>query len=320
MKFIQFTLTILISFFWIEIVSAEVSSAKEPALLDLAAEAKKSSLEQSNKINKPASEPVSVTAKQPVQAKPKPKVKIKDKPIKWGYSGNIAPEYWGSLSEKYSMCKTGKNQSPVNILNKKSVGTTSLPGFDVRYRDVPLKIINNGNSIQVNYPLGSYIELNNKRFHLLHFNFRTPSEHQLDGFNYPMEMQVTHKDSKGNLVIIAIVFIEGKGNLALHDILRKLPKDVGKEHLHEKIIINPSRFFPAEKKFYKYTGSLTTPPCSEGVYWVVFKRTMEASASQIARMHSLLGDNNRPVQKIHGRTILKSWPDRSTIEERYEFN
>ncbi len=232
----------------------------------------------------------------------------------WSYAGAEGPAYWGELTADYSTCKTGKNQSPVNLSKQTGVGTTSLPGFDVRYRDTPLKIINNGHTVQINYPLGSFITINEHRYELLQFHFHTPSEHQLNGFNYPMEMHMVHKDAEGNLAVIGVIFREGRPNMALQKILEKLPKEVGKQHIYENTKINANKFFPLEKRFYKYSGSLTTPPCSQGVYWMVFQRPLEASASQIAKMMKLLGENNRPIQKPYARTILKSWADNDPNE------
>ena len=227
--------------------------------------------------------------------------------VHWSYSGEGGPSHWGDLDPKYQMCKIGRNQSPVNLMDKTAVNTVGLPGFDVYYRDAPMKIIYNGHTLQINYPLGSYISINGNRYELLQFHFHTPSEHQKNGFNYPMEMHIVHKDGQGNLAVIGILFQEGEENEDLADIIRYLPKDTGKEHLHKYVKVNPVKFFPESKLFYKYSGSLTTPPCSEGVYWMVFKQPVEASAEQLQAMKALMGDNNRPVQPYFSRSILKSW-------------
>jgi len=227
--------------------------------------------------------------------------------IHWQYEGLEGPAHWGDLDPKFISCKIGRNQSPINIKDKTAINTVGLPGFDVYYRSAPMRIIYNGHALQINYPLGSYITINGNRYELLQFHFHTPSEHQKNGFNYPMEMQIVHKDGDGNLAVIGILFQEGKKNDALSDIIRYLPKDVGKEHLHKFAKVNPVDYFPKRKLFYKYSGSLTTPPCSEGVYWMVFKDPIEASPEQLAAMHALMGDNNRPVQPHYSRSVLKSW-------------
>lgn len=280
-------------------MTAAIQHSTAP-LIDLGAEMKKHS---------PA-----LPTMQPAPSEPKvvekkaPKKKIVHNPH-WSYSGKEGPDYWGDLSPDYALCKTGQNQSPVNLMEDSAVGTTSLPGFDVHYRDTVLKVINNGHTLQVNVPLGSYIKINNQRYELMQYHFHTPSEHQLNGFNYPMELHLVHKDGRGHYVVIGILFREGKENDALQTILDHLPKQKGKQEIFSGIEFNPNVFFPDSKRFFKYSGSLTTPPCTEGVYWMVFKQPIEASAEQLEKMNEIMGSNARPVQNLNARSLLKSWSD-----------
>ena len=238
----------------------------------------------------------------------------------WGYTGQTGPAHWGNLDAKYIMCKLGVNQSPVDIRDKLAVGTVGLPELTVSYGQPQLRVINNGHTIQVNYPIGnSFITVGSHRFELLQFHFHTPSEHTKEGFHYPMEMHLVHKDGDGNLAVIGILFKEGAQNDELQKLINHLPKDIGKEHRYRGVHIDLTRFFPAQKLFYKYSGSLTTPPCSEGVYWMVFKQPIEASAEQIEAMHALLHDNNRPVQGVHSRHILKSWAEPDLSNDFYYY-
>jgi carbonic anhydrase len=313
MKFIFLLLTIY--FFVLPAVHAATGAESlkpvSKPLLNLASEAK-----QINQKSKNNQQYESI----PVKTKKNSKRTVKsNQPVNWGYSGKERPEFWSDLSEDFATCKTGKNQSPINLMDTEAVGTSGLDGFDVYYRDAKLKLKNNGHTVQMDYPLGSYITINNQRYELLQFHFHTLSEHQLNGFNYPLELQLVHKDAYGNLAIIAILFQEGESNPMLQNIVRKAPKKKTKSKLFSSIKLNPNRFFPAEKEFYKYSGSLTTPPCSQGVYWMVFKQPMQASASQIQRLHNIMGDNNRPVQKLFSRTVLKSWQDREASTGIYEF-
>lgn len=238
---------------------------------------------------------------------------------KWGYSGDGAPKYWGELASEFKLCKEGKNQSPIDLRDKTAVGTVGLPSLDIYYQDVPLKVINNGHTIQVNYPLGSYIKLGGKRYELLQFHFHTPSEHQKEGFNYPMEVHMVHKDGDGNLVVLGVIFREGEENEALNQLLPFLPKETGKEMVHRDAGLNPAYFLPGNQEFYKYSGSLTTPPCSEGVYWMVFKHPVDASLEQLQRMNEYMGENARPVQSNNARTTLKSWAEPLEETKMYEF-
>lgn len=250
----------------------------------------------------------------------KPKVDTTDEhAIHWGYTGPSGPNHWGELAPENISCKIGKNQSPIDLRDKAAVGTTGLPQLDVVYQDVPLKVINNGHTVQVNYPLGSYIKVGGHRYELLQFNFHTPSEHKKEGFNYPMEMHLVHKDGDGHLAVMGILFQEGEENETLDTLMSHLPRDVGKQHVYKNASLNPASFIPGNTDFYKYSGSLTTPPCSEGVYWMVFKTPIQASAGQIQQMNDLMGDNSRPFQEMNARAVLKSWAEPLDEPPLYEF-
>ncbi len=237
----------------------------------------------------------------------------------WSYSGKTGPRYWGKMSKDYAQCELGKNQSPIDLREKTGVGAQGLPELDIRYRDVPLKIKNTGRTLQVEYPLGSYIKVGGKRYELMRYHFHTPSEHQKEGFNYPMEVQLVHKDGDGNFAVIGILFQEGQENPALNTLLQHLPKEMHKLELHENVSLNPVKFLPVNTEFFKYSGSLTTPPCTEGVYWMVFKQPIEASAKQIMQMNEILGENARPVQSLNSRSVLKSWLEVEQDNQFYEF-
>ncbi|WP_024851558.1 carbonic anhydrase [Hydrogenovibrio kuenenii] len=288
--------------------SAGIQHSNAP-LLDLGSEVK-GHAGNSSSPSAPTMESQTTTSTSVAKAKkPKePEKKVVHNPH-WSYMGKEGPDYWGDLSPDYALCKTGKNQSPVNLMTDAAVGTTSLPGFDVHYRDTVLKVINNGHTLQVNVPLGSYIKINNHRYELMQYHFHTPSEHQLNGFNYPMELHLVHRDGRGHYIVIGILFREGKENDALQTILDHLPKKKGKQEIFSGVTFNPNVFFPESKKFFKYSGSLTTPPCSEGVYWMVFQQPVEASAEQLEKMNELMGSNARPVQNLNARSLLKSWND-----------
>lgn len=301
------------------------AAAQEPIvkpdapLVDLGAEVEKlaGQVKPADNAGKPAD--THTTADKPVDAKAPAAVDKHAHAAHWGYAGETAPRFWGELSPEFATCKTGRNQSPVDLRDAQALGTQGLGGLDIAYRDSLLKIVNNGHTVQVNFPLGSYIKIGGHRYELLQFHFHTPSEHHKEGFAYPMEMHLVHKDGDGNLAVLGILFQEGEENPYLNGILKRLPKEVGKEQLYEDFKLNPVNFLPANTEFYKYSGSLTTPPCSEGVYWMVFKHPLEASARQIRQMNELMGDNARPVQPLNARSLLKSWFEPETDTRLYEF-
>lgn len=301
--------------------ATKLTHESEP-LLDLGAELDSNRPKVKEPIRRPAavSAPIAkqATAKAAVDEKPKEDAKD-NHAIHWGYSGPGGPDHWGELAPENINCKIGKNQSPIDLRDNVAVGTTGLPQLDIVYQDVPLKVVNNGHTVQINYPLGSYIKVAEHRYELLQFHFHTPSEHKKEGFNYPMEVHLVHKDGDGHLAVMGILFQEGEENEALNTLLSNLPKQVGKQEVHQNESLNPAGFMPGNKDFYKYSGSLTTPPCSEGVYWMVFKQPIQASAEQIQQMNSLMGDNSRPFQPTNARAVLKSWADQLEEPPLYEF-
>ncbi|VAW48367.1 Carbonic anhydrase, alpha class [hydrothermal vent metagenome] len=306
-------------------VSVAQTGTSEPLLIDLGAE-----LESiKGRSDKPREQTMPDEAPKTVERVDKGGNVISDHPTNahksvdtiWSYSGKEGPRYWGELSPENRQCKVGKNQSPINLKDKTALGTAGLPGLDIYYRDVPLKVINNNRTLQVNYPLGSYIKLGTARYELLQFHFHTPSEHQKDGFNYPMEVHLVHRDGEGNYAMLGVIFQEGEENPALNILLKNLPKKIGKQEIHRRASLNPAKFLPGNTEFYKYSGSLTTPPCSEGVLWMVFKQPIDASAEQIDKLNDIMGNNARPIQSNYARSLLKSWLDPAQQKEvlPYEF-
>ncbi|MDG6774145.1 carbonic anhydrase family protein [Thiomicrorhabdus sp. ZW0627] len=302
------------------VTAADVQLTKPLVDLNAEAEKLKQEKEAANKAAAPAVKHAETVAAEKTPKTEHPAEAAKQNHVvHWGYSGEGRPEKWGDLSSDFATCNTGRNQSPIDLRDKAALGTQGLPNLDIVYREVPLKIINNGHSIQINFPLGSYIKVGGHRFELMQYHFHTPSEHHKEGFAYPMEMHLVHKDGDGNLAVLGVLFQEGEENPYLNGLLKRLPKVMGKEEIHKDLKLNPAHFIPPNPEFYKYSGSLTTPPCSEGVYWMVFKHPIEASAEQIQQMNELMGDNARPVQPKFARSILKSWMEQDYETPLYEF-
>jgi len=300
--------------------TAKAADKAEVPLLDLGAELER--IKETSTAKPPAAEAQPANDIEPDTASTAKTVAVhtaSDHNADWSYAGKTAPRYWGALSPEFATCKNGKNQSPIDLRDATALGTQGLASLDIVYKPVPLKIINNGHSVQVSYPLGSYIKVGDHRFELMQYHFHTPSEHYKEGFAYPMEMQFVHRDGDGNLAVIAVLFQEGERNPILDGLLKRLPKEVGKQAIFNELKLNPVNFIPANTEFYKYSGSLTTPPCTEGVYWMVFKQPIEASAEQIMKMNELMGENARPVQPMFSRDLLKSWSEPEEDTQLYEF-
>ncbi len=222
----------------------------------------------------------------------------------WGYEGSIGPKHWGDLSPQFIMCKIGKNQSPVDI-NIKDTVKACLKPIKFNYIADARYVVNNGHTIKVITTGQSYIVVDGKRFYLRQFHFHAPSEHTVNGKYYPFEAHLVHIDKNGNIAVIGILFKLGKENGELAKIWKNMPQQVGKKvALTSKV--NPYLLLPKNKEYYRYSGSLTTPPCSEGVRWFIFKEPVELSKDQLAKFKKVMGfPNNRPVQPINARKILK---------------
>jgi carbonic anhydrase len=220
----------------------------------------------------------------------------------WGYTGHTGPAHWGELAAEYALCKTGKQQSPINIASPRPA---KLPAIEFHYQPSMLEVINNGHTIQVNYAPGSYIVANGKRYDLLQFHFHTPSEHEINGKPADMVAHLVHKAKDGQLGVVGVLMNRGQANPELVKIQDNMPTQHG-ERKAAPIKIDAAQLLPGDRSYYQYPGSLTTPPCSEGVNWMVLKTASPASASQVAAFTAVLHKNARPVQPLNGREIRVS--------------
>ncbi|MDY6899525.1 MAG: carbonic anhydrase [Cyanobacteriota bacterium] len=220
----------------------------------------------------------------------------------WGYIGSKGPENWGSLSDEFNICQAGNNQSPVNL---ESAVDADLTPLKIDYKDSPLRIINNGHTIQVNYQPGSFLTLDDERYELLQFHFHHPSEHKVEGEALPMELHLVHKGEKGNLAVIGVFLKEGQSNSTLQKIWQQMPTRQGSEKTISKVDINASNLLPEDKDYYRYFGSLTTPPCSETVNWIVLKEPVEISNPQVKKFAQVFPLNARPIQLVKRRFLLE---------------
>lgn len=220
----------------------------------------------------------------------------------WSYDGDTGPANWGNLNTEYSLCETGKNQSPINITQAIKASLSEL-NFD--YVADVASIKNNGHSIQSNIADGSSVMINGKEFNLLQFHFHSPSEHHVNGNNYPLEVHFVHADKDMNLAVVGVFFEESsEENTVFKDILKMAPKKEGEKKVKKSI--DYKNLIPKDKSYYRLNGSLTTPPCSEGVTWVVMKDIQPISKKQVDKYYKIFGfDANRPVQALNARVVAE---------------
>jgi carbonic anhydrase len=243
--------------------------------------------------------------------------------IAWGYKGNIGPEFWGRLNSHFAICGSGKSQSPIDI-SKNDIEVSNT--LTLHYQAAPMvlmdngitdltlgskqTIFNDGHTIQVNFhdpKIRELIMYQGEQYHLIQFHFHSPSENQLNGDSAPLEIHFVHQGKNGKVVVIGVLVKGGAPNAALKTILDHIPEADGKEHVVQGEMINPVNLFPVDNDYYSFLGSLTTPPCSEGLQWIVMSSTVTASPAQIATLRKAIGGSNaRSVQPLNNRIIAYS--------------
>ena len=234
----------------------------------------------------------------------------------WGYETENGPDVWGKLSSEYILCTEGEHQSPIDLVNSKPV--KHPPVIYEYYRTTSLNIHNTGHTIELAYPEGNWIEVDGTRYQLLQFHFHTPSEHTIAGKLFDMEMHFVHKSEEGDLAVVGLLIESGRHNSTFDPVWAHLPAIPGETQRVEINEISPIDPFlmlspngqvndegmQSLSGYYRYDGSLTTPPCSEGVKWIVLTTPVQMSEAQIAAFKAIIHTNNRPVQPLNGRELL----------------
>ncbi len=223
--------------------------------------------------------------------------------VHWGYEGHGAPWYWGSLKEEFALCDSGMSQSPIDI---SAVTVTGLPAIEFHYQETALEVVNNGHTIQANYAPGSYIVVDGKRYDLLQFHFHSPSEHTIGGKAYDMVAHLVHKAEDGQLGVVGVLFKAGEEiDSTVAKIWLNMPEQQGVKQV-PSVKINAADLLPPDLTYFNYSGSLTTPPCSEGVNWMVLATPRGVSEEQVRQFTELFPLSTRPVQPLNGRVVKLS--------------
>ncbi len=223
--------------------------------------------------------------------------------VHWGYEGEGSPEKWGELQADFRVCQLGLEQTPINLIG----GIRGDAGaVDVDYKPLPLRVLNNGHTIQVNADPGSACVIGGTRYELLQFHFHHPSEHLLAGKGFDLECHFVHKSDAGALAVTGVFIRPGAANEALKTLFDTMPSREGPE-VRIDAMVDAAAILPKSGGYFRYMGSLTTPPCSEGLTWTVYKEPVEASAEQIQKFAALFPKNARPVQKLNRRFLIDAF-------------
>jgi carbonic anhydrase len=221
----------------------------------------------------------------------------------WQYEGADGPAHWGTLDGAYKKCSVGRQQSPIDIREAKAV---DLPAITFSYKPSPLKVIDNGHTVQVTYAPGSFIRVGDQRYELQQFHFHHPAEEKVSGKSYPMVAHLVHKNAAGQLAVVAVLLTKGTANPLVAKLWKYLPAEHGKEVTPQNASVDATELLPSAHGYFTFSGSLTTPPCSEGVTWFVLKAPTQVSAGEILTFARKYPHNARPVQPLNGREIKAS--------------
>ncbi len=219
----------------------------------------------------------------------------------WSYEGEGAAEHWGGLSPEFKVCDLGLQQSPIDLSGSMRAELGMIP---ISWSNGEFTILNNGHTIQVNCASSGSISIEGKQFDLLQFHYHHPSEHKLNGQLFDLECHFVHKSAEHSLAVLGVFFKPGRHNEALQPVFDAMPTEAGTEAPLGGLDL--SAMLPPERGFFRYKGSLTTPPCGEVVTWTVFKAPVEASPEQVAQFAALFPMNARSVQPLNRRFLLES--------------
>lgn len=224
----------------------------------------------------------------------------------WSYKGADGADRWGQLDPDYAVCTLGKAQSPIDI---RQAQKADLPPLRFVHVPGPLNIINNGyTAVRVNYRAGNgnLLIVGNKRYELTQFHFHHPSEEYLDGKPFEMGLHLMYKAGDGEIAAVAVMLRRGRPNATVQQLWAHMPDTPGDEHTVPGVTVDPVGLVPPDTAHYTYVGSLTAPPCTEGVRWFVLKTPIDVSAEQIKAFAKLYPDNVRPIQPLNGRIVHES--------------
>ncbi|MAY69919.1 MAG: carbonic anhydrase [Halomonas sp.] len=221
---------------------------------------------------------------------------------RWSYAGDTGPAHWADIDDGFRMCGLGRNQSPVDI---QGAIDAELPPLQLDYATTGTRVVNNGHTVQVASGEGNTLTLDGDPFTLKQMHFHAPSEHTIDGRRFPLEAHLVHSDKDGNLAVVTVLFEEGEENAALRSLADSLPDTAG-ERADVAGTVNFTQILPAQHNYYRLNGSLTTPPCSEGVRWVIMQTPQGISSEQVEAFSTAIGEaNHRPLQPLNARVPLQ---------------
>ena len=221
----------------------------------------------------------------------------------WSYDGEHGPDHWADLSDDFATCAEGHFQSPFNIVPDIDA---DLANLDIHYTPMPAAVTNNGHTLVVNGGVDDFLRIGGTDFKLLQFHFHTPSEYLINGKAFPMELHFVHQAADGRFAVLGVMIAEGAANPAIAQLWNVAPYDHGATGSGDAMF-NPRDLLPSSQSYMRFMGSLTTPPCTEGINWHMLMSPITASAEQIAAFQTVFPNNARPIQSRNGRLVVAEW-------------
>ncbi|MFD2924789.1 carbonic anhydrase [Halobacillus naozhouensis] len=234
---------------------------------------------------------------------------LEPKQVQWSYEGKRGPKHWGDLAEEFAACEKGNEQSPVNVKFAEVEEEKDLPEIQLHYEPAKVSVINNGHTAQFNLPneMNNSMTIGETNYRLIQFHFHTPSEHQFNGKHFPVEMHFVHKNPNNELAVTTLMIEEGTQNKELASIWGGVPSEKTEKEIMMNEPVDLASLLPRQSSTtFHYSGSLTTPPCSEDVKWIIFEDTIEISKEQIDVFKQIFPSNNRPIQLLNEREVMKN--------------
>ncbi|MBC7681786.1 MAG: carbonic anhydrase family protein [Ferruginibacter sp.] len=222
--------------------------------------------------------------------------------VRWGYEGSTGPQTWAKLSPDFHLCAQGTRQSPISIDDTNTLQGPAEP-LQIHYRPSGAMVLNNGRTIQVDVVGDNTVTVRGSTFKLYQIVFHHPSEERVNGRAYAMVAHLMHRDEDGQVAVVAVLLDPGQANTLINKVWTYMPLDTGDRVRMPAGLLDLNELLPQDMRYYQFMGSLTTPPCSENVLWMVLKQPVQISPEQLRLFSQLYPANARPVQPLNGRVV-----------------
>jgi carbonic anhydrase len=222
--------------------------------------------------------------------------------VHWSYEGDTGPQAWGQLKPAFNLCAIGMRQSPINIDGSLTLQGPAEP-LQFNYQRSSASVVNNGHTIQVDVAGDNAVTVRGSTYQLVQFHFHAPSEETVNNQGFAMVANLVHKNAEGQLAVVSVLLQPGAANALIHKVWTYMPLDINDRVHMPAGLIEMNELLPTDQRYYQFMGSLTTPPCTEGVLWLVVKQPSTVSPAQVKLFTQLFPHNARPVQALHGRAV-----------------